>query len=68
MRDSAPDDAARRLVEEARPVLGAEGFSDERIDELAYAFVNDHIGKGSAEFVNWALAEGPFGLDPEEGL
>jgi hypothetical protein len=68
MRDSAPDDAVRRLVEEARPVLGAEGFSDERIDELAYAFVNDHIGKDSAQFVNWALAEGPFGLDPEEGF
>ncbi len=68
MRDSAPDDAVRRLVGEARPVLGAEGFSDERIDELAHAFVNDHIGKDSAEFVNWARAEGPFGLDPEEGF
>ena len=65
---SASDDLARRLAEDARPVLGAEGFSDERIDELAYAFVNDHVGEGGAQFVNWALAEGPIGLDPEEGL
>jgi hypothetical protein len=49
-------------------MLGAEGFSDERIDELAYAFVNDRVGEGGAQFVNWALAEGPIGLDPEEGL
>jgi len=62
------DDVARRLAEEARPVLGAEGFSDERIDELAFAFVNDQIGEGGAQFVNWALAEGPFGLDPREGF
>jgi hypothetical protein len=68
MQGSAADDAARRLAEEARPVLGAEGYSDQRIDELAYAFVNDHIGKDSAQFINWAMAEGPFGLDPEEGL
>jgi hypothetical protein len=68
MQDSGPDDAARRLADDARPVLGAEGFSDERIDELAYAFVNDRLGNDSAEFVNWAIAEGPIGLDPEEGL
>jgi hypothetical protein len=68
MQNSAPDDAVRRLAEDARPVLGAQGFSDERIDELAYAFVNDHVGKDSAQFVDWALAEGPFGLDPEEGF
>jgi hypothetical protein len=67
MQSSGPDDVARRLAEEARPVLGAEGFSDERIDELAFAFVNDQIGEGAAQFVNWALAEGPIGLDPEEG-
>jgi hypothetical protein len=44
MQSSGPDDVARRLAEEARPVLGAEGFSDERIDELAFAFVNDQVG------------------------
>jgi hypothetical protein len=68
MQSSGPDDVARRLAEEARPVLGAEGFSDERIDELAFAFVNDQVGEGAAQFVNWALAEGPIGLDPEEGF
>jgi hypothetical protein len=68
MQSSGPDAAARQLAEEARPVLGAQGFSDERIDELASAFVNDHVGEGTAQFVNWALAEGPFGLDPEEGF
>jgi hypothetical protein len=68
MQASGPDDAARRLADDARPLLGAEGFSNERIDELAYAFVNDHLGTGSSQFVGWALAEGPIGLDPEEGL
>jgi len=46
MQGADPDDVARRLAEEARPQLGAEGFSDERIDELAFAFVNDHVGEG----------------------
>jgi hypothetical protein len=68
MQRADPDDVARLLAEEARPVLGAEGFSDERIDELAFAFVTRHIGEGRAQFVNWALAEGPFGLNPEEGF
>jgi hypothetical protein len=68
MQGAAPDDVARRLAEDARPILGAEGFSDERIDELAYAFVNDHIGEDNDQFVNWAMTEGPFGLDPEEGF
>lgn len=68
MQGNDPDDLARRLADEVRPVLGAEGFSDERIDELAFAFVADHIGMGEAQFVNWARAEGPFGIDPEEGF
>ena len=63
-----PDDRARELADHTRPILGAEGFSDERIDELAHAFVDDHIGEGEEQFVNWARAEGPFGIDPEEGL
>jgi hypothetical protein len=61
-------DVARQLADDARPLLGAEGFSDERIDELAYAFVNDHVGEDRAQFVSWALAQGPLGLDPEEGF
>jgi hypothetical protein len=68
MQSADPDDVARLLAEEARPLLGAKGFSDERIDELAVAFVTHHIGEGRAQFVNWALAQGPFGLDPEEGF
>lgn len=68
MQSSDPDERARLLADEARPLLGAEGFSDERIDELAFAFVNDHVGEGTTQFVNWAMAEGPFGLDPEVGL
>ena len=68
MRSADQDERARRLADEARPLLGAEGFGDERIDELASAFVNDRIGVGAAQFVKWARAEGPIGLDPEEGI
>jgi hypothetical protein len=68
MQSADQDDLARRLADDARPVLGAEGFSDERIDELASAFVTDHIGEGDEQFVNWARAEGPFGIDPGEGF
>ena len=68
MPDAAPEEVARRLAEDARPILGAEGFSDERIDELAHAFVNDDVGEDRAQFVNWALTQGPIGLDPEEGF
>jgi hypothetical protein len=64
----SPDDLARRLADQTRPTLGAEGFSDERIDELASAFIDDQIGEGEEQFVNWARAEGPFGIDPEEGF
>lgn len=63
-----PDDPARELADRTRPILGAEGFSDERVDELAYALVNDHVGKDSVQFVDWALAVGPFGLDPRGGV
>jgi|GEM_PF-2550075 hypothetical protein len=68
MQRSDPDEVARLLADEVRPLLGAEGFSDERIDELASAFVTHHVGEGAPQFVRWALAEGPFGLDPEEGF
>ena len=49
-------------------MLAAEGFSNERIDELADDFVNGRIGEGTAQFINWAIAHGPIGLDPEEGF
>jgi hypothetical protein len=32
-----PDDDARRLTDVTRPLLEVQGFSDERIDELATA-------------------------------
>ena len=59
---------ALRLADEVRPVLGAQGFTDARIDQLAYAFVIDRIGQGSDEFLSWAHAQGPFGLDPQLGF
>jgi hypothetical protein len=59
---------ARALADQVRALLGSEGFSDERIDELAGAFVDDRIGESTEQFVNWAIAEGPIGLDPEEGF
>jgi hypothetical protein len=79
MENSDPDDIAsqgwdtgggrtRALADEARPLLGSEGFSDERIDELADAFVTSRIGESTEQFINWAITEGPIGLDPEEGF
>jgi hypothetical protein len=68
MQSTDPDEVARQVADQARPILGAEGFSDERIDELALAFVADHIGKGEDQFINWARVEGPIGIDPEEGF
>jgi hypothetical protein len=75
MQGSDPNDSAHQgrdtpagLADQARPLLGSEGFSDERIDELADAFVADRIGQGTEQFISWAMAEGPIGLDPEVGL
>jgi hypothetical protein len=78
MNNSDPDDnspswataadPSQALADAARPLLGSEGFSDERIDELADAFVTSRIGETTEQFVNWALAQGPIGLDPEVGL
>jgi hypothetical protein len=53
-------ESARLLANEARPVLGAEGFSDLRIDELADAFIARNIGQGGDEFVRWAREQGQF--------
>jgi hypothetical protein len=68
MQSHDPGERARLLADETRPLLGADGFSDERIDELASAFVDDRVGEGAAQFVNWARVQGPLGLDPEEGF
>jgi hypothetical protein len=69
--DSAPEpvapevESARLLANQARPTLGAEGFSDERIDELASAFIARNIGESVEEFVRWAQLEGQAGPDPD---
>jgi hypothetical protein len=67
MEDAAHGAVARQLAEDARPILGAEGFSDERIDELAYAFVNDRVGDDSAQFVNWGAHPGTLRPGPRGG-
>ena len=57
-------ESARLLANQARPELGAEGFSDQRIDELASEFIASDIGEGLEEFLRWARVEGqlPAGL------
>jgi hypothetical protein len=65
----APEvESARLLANQARPVLGAEGFSDERIDELASAFIAKDIGESFEEFVRWSRLEGQAGPDPDSVL
>lgn len=69
--DSAPEpvasevESARLLANQARPVLGAEGFSDERVDELASAFIAKNIGESVEEFVAWSRMEGQAGPAPD---
>ena len=53
-------ESARLLANQARPELGADGFSDQRIDELASEFIARDIGEGLEEFLRWAGAEGPL--------
>ena len=38
--------------------MGAAGFSDQRIDELASEFIARDIGEGLEQFLRWAQAEG----------
>ena len=69
--DSIPEpeasevESARLLANQARAELGAAGFSDQRIDELASEFIARDIGEGLDEFLRWAQAEGqiPQGTD-----
>ena len=56
--EASEDESARLLANQARPELGAEGFSDQRIDELASEFIARDIGEGLEEFLRWARAEG----------
>ncbi|HZD69907.1 MAG TPA: hypothetical protein VFA45_13680 [Actinomycetes bacterium] len=66
---TAPEvESARLLANQARPVLGAAGFSDERIDELASAFIAKDIGESLDEFLRWARTKGPAGPDTDRVL
>jgi len=62
--DSSPEpeasevESARLLANQARPELGAEGFSDQRIDELASEFIARDIGEGFGEVLGGARSEG----------
>jgi hypothetical protein len=67
MRNADPDAVARRLADDARPVLGAGGYSDERIDELAYASVNDHIGEGEEQSITGHWRKDPSASTPKQG-
>jgi hypothetical protein len=55
---------AHLLAQEARPFLAAEGYTNQRIDELALAFVANSVGQGREAFITWALAQGRLGRDP----
>jgi hypothetical protein len=57
---SAPEvESARLLANEARERLRAEGFSDDRIRQLADEFVARDLGEDVDEFVAWAREQGP---------
>jgi hypothetical protein len=63
-RISEEIESAHLLAQEARPPLEAEGYTNQRIDELALAFVANRVGQGREEFITWALAQGRLGRDP----
>jgi hypothetical protein len=56
--EAAEVESARLLANQARPELGAEGFSDQRVDELASEFIASDIGEGLDEFLRWARFQG----------
>jgi hypothetical protein len=55
---------AHQLAQEARPFLEAEGYTSQRIGELALAFAAKDVGWSTEEFIDWALAQGRVGQDP----
>jgi hypothetical protein len=57
--EAAEVESARLLANQARPRLRAEGFGDQRIDELASAFIARDAGESLEGFLRWARAEGP---------
>ncbi len=63
---SSEIESAHQLAQEARPFLEAEGYADQRIDELALAFAakDKDVGRNTEAFIDWALAQGRLGRDP----
>ncbi|HZC99679.1 MAG TPA: hypothetical protein VFA46_05665 [Actinomycetes bacterium] len=55
---------AHQLAQEARPFLEAEGYTSQRVGELALAFAAKDVGWSTEEFIDWALAQGRLGQDP----
>jgi hypothetical protein len=66
--EAAEVESARLLANQARPRLGAEGFGDRRIDELASAFVARDVGESLEGFLRWARAQGPVPQAGDEVL
>lgn len=58
LQDDPDAKRARELAAEARAFLDAEGFSNERIDELARAFVAGPRDENDDDFTTWALGQG----------
>ena len=61
-------ESARLLANEARPRLRAEGFGDQRIDELASAFIATDVSESLEDFLRWARARGPVADGSDEVL
>ncbi|SRR6266540_4829910 len=59
---------ARQLAQEAGPFLEAEGYTSQRVGELALAFAAKDVGWSTEEFIDWALAQGRVGQDPSVGV
>jgi hypothetical protein len=57
--EAAEVESARLLANQARPRLAAAGFSDQRIDTLASAYIAQDVGESLEEFLRWAHGRGP---------
>jgi hypothetical protein len=57
--EAAEVESARLLANQARPRLAAAGFPDQRIDDLAAAYIARDVGESLEEFLRWAHGRGP---------
>jgi hypothetical protein len=57
---------ARELAAQARTFLEAEGYTNERIDELAAEFVAGDYGTSRDEFIAWAVSQDHLLRTPPE--